>query len=107
MLTDQDLAFSAADTACVCIKFGVSLNADETHVLRTATKGWVAATILAAARLARSRDPRVEVARIAAQPDAFRPLVENVLSSVDREVRAAAIQFAHLPFRSGTGGRGR
>jgi len=99
-LSSVDLALDLAETAAVCGAFGLEVNGSTAETVRRATGGWTAATVLAAARAARTGEDVRAVAEAARRPggpgSAVGALLEEVLAELGRDGTDTARALAQL-----------
>jgi DNA-binding SARP family transcriptional activator len=101
-LTAADLALRAEETVAIC-RLGFSLDVDEraARALDEATGGWTAATVLAAARAARTGEPVEAVVDVAGGPGhpagALAAILEDGVSGLGPDAAPVLAQVARLP----------
>ncbi len=101
-LTARDLALSDEEIRAVCLEgFGLEVGEDGARALRRATDGWTAATVLAAARAARTGERVEAVAGAATGPGhpagALAAILEEALETLGTFAREPLAQVARLP----------
>lgn len=100
-LGPSDLALTPAETLAVCRRFGLTVDAEASAAIGRATGGWTAATVLAAARAARTGEavePLVEVVTSGDQPaGAVAAILDEALVNLGPESRPLLAQIARLP----------
>lgn len=101
-LSASDLALDLEETMRVCrAGFGLDVSADAARVLDRATSGWTAATVLAAARAARTGEAVTEVAAAATNPShpagAVGAILEEALVELGPSRRSVLAQIARMP----------
>jgi DNA-binding SARP family transcriptional activator len=102
-LGPSDLAMTAEEVAALCRDgFGFDVAAAEAARLQSATHGWTAAVVLAAARAqsvgqAHAGGRPLLPADASADPHVLSGLVDQILHGLPRRAQAAIVQAAHLP----------
>jgi ATP/maltotriose-dependent transcriptional regulator MalT len=101
-LGTADLAMTADEVTAVCRDgFGLVVSLDETRRLRSATDGWTAAVVMAAARAQSAGRPLTGQPLLpggaAGGAHVLADLMEQILSGLPRRAQAAVVQAAHLP----------
>jgi ATP/maltotriose-dependent transcriptional regulator MalT len=108
-LGTADLAMTADEVAALCrAGFGLAASETETARLRSATGGWTAAVVLAAARAQLAeRAPASDRAQRGSRPlvpsgaaggaEVLAGLVDQIVQSLPRRAQTAVVQIAHLP----------
>jgi DNA-binding SARP family transcriptional activator len=101
-LTLTDLALDSDETLRLCRSgFGLQVGLEAAKALDQATGGWTAATVLAAARSARTGEPVGSVGVPATQPggtsSAIGAILDEGLVSLGPSARQALAQVARLP----------
>ena len=101
-LTAADLALDAAETLTLCrAGFGLEVGPEAAKALDKATGGWTAATVLAAARAARTGEAVTAVAETATIPGhpaaAVAAMLDEALVALGPRCRPLLAQVARLP----------
>ena len=101
-LDATDLSLDGAETRAVCEQgFGLAPAAGEVASLREATGGWTAATVLAAARVARTGERLDSLAHAslggAGASDAVGRILAEAVASIGRDMAGPLAQLARLP----------
>ncbi len=91
------LAFTIDETRAALTRLSVPVGDTAPARLQRLTEGWPVAVLLAAERLARSRDPDGELDRLEATPTLLPRLLDGPLDALPGDVRRAIVQLAHLP----------
>jgi ATP/maltotriose-dependent transcriptional regulator MalT len=96
-----ELAFTPEEVASLFERRGVALAGETAHALREATAGWAAAVAMAAATTASAPDPALAAERLLELGSSTPArLLDELLTRLDSEDRARAVQLAHLPLLS-------
>lgn len=99
-----DLAMTTKEIAALCADgFGLAVPAAAAGRLRSATDGWTAAVVLAAAHAQsvgqqQPRERALLPGRATGGSHVLAGLVDQILHGLPRRAQAAVIQAAHLPF---------
>jgi DNA-binding SARP family transcriptional activator/tetratricopeptide (TPR) repeat protein len=101
-LTSADLALTADETLELCRSgFGLRVSRETAETLDRATGGWTAATVLAAARAARTSEPVGSLADAAAgrdhSADAVAAILDEVVVALGAAARPLLAEVARLP----------
>ncbi len=100
-LSAADLAMEAEETIRVCRDgFGLPVDAEAAEALGLATGGWTAATVLAAARAARTGETLSDVAAVSGSDHSSRAvaaILDEALSVLGPARRGVLAQLARLP----------
>ncbi len=100
-LSAADLAMGAEETIRVCRDgFGLQVDSEVAEALGRATGGWTAATVLAAARAARTGETLTAVAAVSGADHSSRAvaaILDEALTALGPARRPALAQLARLP----------
>ena len=96
-LGPAELAFTTDETHAALERLAVPAGDSAPARLQRLTDGWPIAVLLAAERLARSRDPNGELDRLEATSTLLARLLDGPLDALPAEARRAIVQLAHLP----------